>query len=232
MLDGPVYDVDGIQIWHADCAYVLPLIDPDEVGLLLTDPPYGIGMNTRPIATGRGIAKASKLWQRYGGWDKDYDAVINDHEGFDPTPLLAYRNLILFGGNYFADKLPPSSCWIVWDKKRQGTVSPGWNSADAELAWTSFTGGVKVFAHLWAGYKRDSELGQHVHPTQKPVALMRWIVDKWTEPGDLVLDPYMGSGPVARACADLGRRYIGVEIVEEYVDAAIGRLGQTAMVFD
>jgi len=82
---------------------------------------------------------------------------------------------------------------------------------------------------MWAGYKRDSELGHHVHPTQKPVALMRWILDKWTEPGDLVFDPYMGSGPIAQACHELGRRYIGVEIVEEYCQTAVNRLGQQTL---
>ncbi len=96
------------------------------------------------------------------------------------------------------------------------------------------TGRVQVFRHLWKGFLTDSEHQpqRRVHPTQKPVALMRWIIDKWTKPGDLVFDPYMGSGPVARACLDLGRRYIGVEIVEEYCQAAVDRVGQLALPLD
>jgi len=108
--------------------------------------------------------------------------------------------------------------------------------SDAELAWHNLGCGVDVYHHLWLGVHRDSEAGQKglrgVHPTQTPVALIRWIIDKWTDPDDLIFDPYMGSGPVARACADLGRRYIGVEIVEEYVNAAINRMGQMAMVLE
>jgi DNA modification methylase len=79
---------------------------------------------------------------------------------------------------------------------------------------------------MWTGAFRDSERNVKLHPTLKPVSLMRWIVDRWTQPGDLVLDPYMGSGPVAQACHDLGRRYIGVEIVEDYCRVAANRLAQ------
>ena len=220
----PVYDVDGITIYHADCADILPGIDPATVDLLLTDPPYGIGLETSTVHRNSG--------RNDSGYGKHYFPVVGDDEPFDPSPLLGFGAAVLFGANYYADSLPPSGCWVIWDKRRGGTVTPGWKGADCEMAWTTFDGGAKMYSHLWAGYKRDSEIHLHVHPTQKPVALMRWILEQWTEPGDLILDPYMGSGPVARACADLGRRYIGVEIVEEYVDAAIARLGQTAMVFD
>ena len=116
----------------------------------------------------------------------------------------------------------------MWDKRR-GMESTDVTLGEAELAWTNLGAGVRIFRHRWFGMVRETERKQHLHPTQKPVALMRWILDKWTEPGDLILDPYMGSGPIARACADIGRRYIGIEIVEEYVDTAIGRLGQMTL---
>ena len=213
MSDGPVYDVDGIQIWHADCKDVLPLIEPDDVGLLLTDPPYGISYQASPYWDGR--------------------TVTGDDEPFDPSTLLGYKRCVLWGGNHYAHSLPESSEWIVWDKRLQDSTDSGLRVPDAEMAWTNVTGRMRVFRYLWAGMMRPAgEKKQFIHPTQKPVALMRWILEQWTEPGDLVLDPYMGSGPVARACADLGRRYIGIELVEEYVNAAIGRLGQTAMQFD
>ncbi len=217
MLD-PVYDVDGITIYHADCADVLPDIDPKSVDLLLTDPPYGIRVNTDYTSRGHRKKVASV---------NNWPSVHGDTDLFDPTPLLPFGRLVLWGANNYADKLSPSPSWIVWDRDSGGS-----DTADAELAWTNLGGTVRKFRHLWNGVCRDSEIGFHVHPTQKPVALMRWIVEKWTEPGDLILDPYMGSGPVARACADLGRRYIGIEIVEEYVDAAINRLGQMALTLD
>ena len=203
----PVYDVDGIQIWHADCADVLPLIDPATVGLLLTDPPYGMNY------------ESSDLWERRG--------VEGDDEPFDPRPLLVYERCVIFGAEHFAALLPVSKGWIVWEKCNDSdSTDSGLKVPDCELAWTNVTGRHRAFNELWAGPLRRERF---LHPTQKSVNLMRWIVEQWTKPGDLVLDPYMGSGPVARACADLGRRYVGIEIVEEYVDAAIGRLGQLTL---
>jgi len=223
----PFFDSGGITIYHADCSDILPLVPTESVDLLLADPPYGMAYN--PETSGRISASLIESWQRYGGWAKDYAPIVGDDGPFDPAPLLAFGAVVLFGANYYADRLPPNGCWIVWDKKRGGTVTPGWNSSDAELAWTTFGGGVKVFQHLWAGYKRDSELGDHWHPTQKPVALMKWIIGRWTKPGDLVFDPYMGSGPIAQACHETGRRYIGVEIVEEYCETAVKRLAQQVL---
>ena len=210
----PVYDVDGITIYHADCADILPGIDPGSVDLLLTDPPYGINLDTD--------------YSKMSGSTRTYTRVEGDDNSFDPADLLPFGRCILFGANHYASRLPDSSGWIVWDK-RAGKQASNFMS-DAELAWcrgVAATGMVFVYRHMWKGAFRDSERGDRLHPTQKPVALMRWILEQWTEPGDLILDPYMGSGPIARACADLGRRYIGIEIVEEYVDAAINRLGQT-----
>jgi site-specific DNA-methyltransferase (adenine-specific) len=122
---------------------------------------------------------------------------------------------------------PDSPTWIAWDKR--GDQKPTL-FADVELAWTNLGGPAIRYRHWW-GVNRASERGFHVHPTQKPVALMRWIIDRWTEPGDLVLDPYMGSGPVAQACHELGRRYIGVELVEDYCKVAVSRLAQQTFDF-
>ncbi len=224
----PYYDVDGITIYHARCEDVLPSIDPASVDLLLTDPPYGINLDTR-FGTRTRNAKPrahSKSIDRGGvpARSIDHPRVYGDDKPFDPTPLLAYRRAVMFGANHFASRLPDSGSWIVWDRESGGS-----DTADAELAWTNLGGTVRTFRHLWNGVCRATEIGSHVHPTQKPVALMRWIVDKWTDPGDLVLDPYMGSGPVARACADLGRRYIGIEIVEDYCRVAVERLAQQTL---
>jgi site-specific DNA-methyltransferase (adenine-specific) len=109
----------------------------------------------------------------------------------------------------------------VWDRKSGDS-----NTADAELAWTNLGGTVRLYAHLWNGVLRDTEIGYHVHPTQKPVALMAWIIQRWTKPGDVILDPYMGSGPVLRAAKDNGRKAIGIEIEESYCEIAVKRLVQ------
>lgn len=214
----PYYDDgNGIVIYHGDCREVLPTIAPGSVDLVLTDPPYGVHERTDRASKGRGQLAPCN----------DFPAVVGDDEPFDPTFLLQFPRLILFGANHFADWLPPSPSWIVWDK-RDGI--PSNDNADCELAWSNVGGPARVYRHLWNGMIKASERDdRRVHPTQKPVALMRWILDRWTRPGDLVLDPYMGSGPVARACADMGRRYIGVEIVEAYCGAAVQRLQQSAM---
>lgn len=219
----PYYDDGRVSIYNADCADVLPTISPESVGLLLADPPYGIDFDTAYGARGRGV-KSGAL---------DHPQVHDDDRPYDPTPLLLFPRLVLFGANHYADKLPASGAWIVWDKldglvteKREQGFNDG---ADAELAWTNLGGTVRMYRHMWNGVLRRSEIGEHLHPTQKPVALMRWIIQRASSPGDLVLDPFMGSGPVARACADLGRRYIGIEISERYCRIAVDRLGQQVL---
>ena len=213
----PYYDRDGIVIYHARCEDVLPSIDPADVDLLLTDPPYGINLNT-DTATRFGAKKfPGKVRERVHG----------DSESFDPATLLNYPRAVLFGANHYASKLPDTTSWIVWNRESGDS-----NTADAELAWTNLGGTVRMFSHLWNGLCRQSEIGYHVHPTQKPVALMRWIIDRWTKPGDLVLDPYMGSGPVAQACHELGRRYIVIELVEDYCAIAVSRLSQQTLALE
>ena len=226
----PYYDADGITIYHGDCADVLPLVDPDTVDLLLTDPPYGINLNTDYDGRGRGLASPNSTHvarTKRKAKANTFPPVAGDDEPFDPSPLLEFRRVVLWGANNYARHLPDSPSWIVWNRQSGGSAT-----ADAELAFTNLGGTVRMFTYLWNGCARAGEKETHgLHPTQKPTALMRWIVDRWTEPGDLVLDPYMGSGPVAQACRDLGRRYIGCELVEEYCKVAVDRLAQGVLDF-
>jgi site-specific DNA-methyltransferase (adenine-specific) len=217
----PYYDRDGITIHHADCRDVLPTIDPASVDLLLTDPPYGMGWDTD--YNGRGMGALAQA--------QTYAPVAGDDTPFDPAPLLRYPRLVLFGANHYADRLPTSAGWLIWDKSGNGRHVN--DLSDAELAWTNVTGAVRTYNHLWKGMLKDSERDAvRVHPTQKPVALMAWVLNRWTKPGDLILDPYMGSGPIARAAQLLGRRYIGIELVEDYCKAAVNRLAQPSMFTD
>jgi len=207
----PIYDRDGITIYNADCRDVLPHIDPSSVGLLLTDPPYGMAYTPQ---------RQSRL--RWAGV-----TVEGDSEPFDPRPLLRYPRCVLWGANWYAQHLPPSGGWIVWDKKPEGKRR-GFISSDVELAWSNVAGRTFKAVWQWDGAQRDGN-EPFLHPTQKPVGLMAWIIEEFTRPGDLILDPYMGSGPVAAAAYRLGRRYIGVEIVPEYCQIAINRLAQPAL---
>lgn len=222
-LPEPYYQDDAVTIYHGDCREILPEIA--DVDLLLTDPPYGVSERTDRASKGRGnLARAN-----------DFAPVHGDDKPFDPAHLTAFPRAVLFGANYYADQLPPSASWLVWDKL-DGLVTErrvvGFDdNADVELAWTNLGGPARIVSHRWKGMVKGSERGEsRVHPTQKPVALMAQIVAWKTEPGALVLDPYMGSGSTLRAAKDLGRRAIGIEIGERYCEIAARRMGQE--VFD
>jgi len=126
-----------------------------------------------------------------------------------------YPNAIHFwwGANNYAHILPPSTCWIVWDKENTG------NFADAELAWSNHKSAVRIFKHMWNGLMKDSERGvRRVHPTQKPIALAAWAFEKYGSAGDVILDPFLGSGPSLKAAETMGRTVIGFELSPHYID--------------
>lgn len=220
----PYYDEGGITLYHARCEDVLPQLAAAAIDLVLTDPPYGIGLQAD-------YAESYGVELKLSAERKRHAPVYGDDTPFDPSPLLSYGRVFLFGANYYRHTLPldPSGGWLVWDKVCSNDVRrlPGWS--DGELAWSNCFKGVRIFRHAWNGFSRSSENSFHVHPTQKPVALMRWILERWTVPGDTILDPYMGTGPVAQACKETGRRYIGIEVERQYVDVAVSRLQQEVL---
>ena len=216
----PYYDRGGITIYCGDCRGILPAVDTSEVELVCTDPPYGIGI-VRPDGKMGGTSRNLKRWA--GQINPTYSPIHGDDEPIDPRPLLEIGTQHIFwGGNYISDKLPPSAAWLVWHKRINNQQN---DYADCELAWTDLSGPARVFQHMWMGMLRDSEQGIHHHPTQKPVALMNWCLNVAGGSG-LVLDPYMGSGPVIEAAKLHGRRAIGIEIEEKYCEIAARRLAQ------
>lgn len=209
----PYYSDDLVTIYHGDARELDIAAD-----LVLTDPPYGVNLNTSYASAKRGSLTAAH----------DYPPVHGDDKPFDPSWLLRYRALVLWGANYYADRLPASGQWLVWDK-RDGV---GYNDqADAELAWTRGTGGTvpRLFVHRWNGMLKASERDERrLHPTQKPVALMRWCLGFFPD-ATTVLDPYMGSGSTLVAAKDLGRKAIGIEIEEAYCERAAQRCSQEVL---
>lgn len=209
----PYYEHGGITIYHGDCREIASGLDFG--GLVLTDPPYGIDHPTDYKSRGRaGLAPCH-----------DYPKVHGDKEPFDPTWLLTIGSArILWGGNWYADKLPAMGGWLVWDKERPDDL----DQATCELAWTDCVKGVRRLRWLWNGaIRRGGEA--LVHPTQKPAALMRWCLSfPWTDHGS-ILDPYMGSGPTLVAAKDMGRKAIGIEIEERYCAIAAQRLEQEVL---
>ena len=195
---------------NGDCLEYMKSLPEKGIDCIVTDPPYGISVevvgnnderwNAPPVAEKEVIE-----------WDKE---IVPE---FIPLALLISKNQVIFGGNYYAHLLPASKSWIVWDKLASGGFS------DCELAWTSHDKGVRKFTYLWNGFKKQKPEKRY-HPTQKPLSLMLWVIENYTKPGDLVLDPFMGSGTTGAACIQLGRRFIGIERKAEYFQVAESRL--------
>jgi site-specific DNA-methyltransferase (adenine-specific)/modification methylase len=159
---------------------------------------------------------------------KDFAPVHGDNQPFDPTHLLVYKRLILFGANYYADKLPITPSWLVWDKLNglSGKRTVGFNdNADCELAWTSLDGPARIFRHRWMGTMKETEIGERrIHPTQKPVRLLRRIIE-WRAPSPShIFDPYAGSGSTIIAALEEGCTVTAVEIVSDYCASIVERI--------
>lgn len=210
---------DRISIHLGDCRDVLPVV----CDAVVTDPPYGMAHpcnyrtrrgNSSPLREGKPIWK--------NGRRNDWDNVAGDDKPFDPEWILAMdKPTVLWGGNWFANKLPAVSGWLVWDKDRPDEL----DQATCELAWTNCVKGVRRFKHLWNGFQKASEQGESLHPTQKPVALFSWTLNlRWLAGVQTVFDPYMGSAPCGIACHRAGKRYIGCEINPQHYATARERL--------
>jgi len=213
----PFYQRDGITIYHGDQGEILPqLVNVDTV---ITDPPYGIRYK-------RG--KRNNADYAGGIYGKDWDYIEGDDKPFDPSHLIDYPRSILWGANNYAHLLPPVRGWLVWDKTRGGKTSKDYDMSQADLAWTNLPIKIQIFEHLWDGFKRASEVGEHLHPTQKPVALMKWCIEK-AKPQGVIVDPYFGSGSLLVAARDLGFRAIGIEAEIEYCRVAVSRLAQQTL---
>lgn len=203
---------ERFRVLHGDCRELLKTLE-ETPHACVTDPPYGIDYN--PSGGAGGFAQRGH-----------YRPVIGDTEPFDPSLLLHFPVVALFGANHYAHLLPPSSSWFVWDK-RDGC---GTNSfADCELIWSNLGGPARLYHHFWMGALKDSERGEaRLHPTQKPVKLMRWVLEQLNlSENALVIDPYCGIGSTGVACLQLGLRFIGIEIDEQYACLATDRLQRT-----
>ena len=211
----PYYEHAGITIFLGDCRDVLPTLVP--VDLVLTDPPYGIALDTTNTKYRNGVGRPE---------------VPGDNLPFDPALVLSLGvPTIMWGGNCFASRPPDFPGWLCWNKTvRDGA---GIRQADMELAWTNFVRRSRAKQHLWIGAYRDSESGERAqHPTQKPIALMAWcikVADEYLS-AQTILDPFMGSGTTLRAAKDLGRKAIGIEIEEKYCFIAAERLRQEVLI--
>lgn len=201
-----------VTLYHGDCLELLPIA----ADAVVSDPPYGIGVVAKDNTQERQVSFAG------GVYSNRWSPVIGDDKPFDPTPWLFAKCVVLWGANNFANSLPSSPSWLVWDKQ----IPEGYHKSKIELAWMRGAGRMSfIKTHLWHGLCRETEVGEHLHPTQKPVALMEWTIEKAKVPeGATVLDPYMGSGTTGVACVRTGRNFVGVEKDEQYFKIAVERI--------
>ena len=194
---------DDVTLHLGDCREILPALPP--VDAVVTDPPYGIGRGGKPKSSS---SHGGHKGYEDRGWDSQRPAAAIFDLILKAAPLT-----IIWGGNYFADLLPPTSKWLSWDKGQRI------DQADAELAWTSLEGAHRVFTLNRAEINRDGA----VHPTQKPVKLMEWSLCQIDAFG-VVLDPFMGSGSTGVACVRRGCGFVGIERDPSYFDIASRRI--------
>ena len=198
--------IGDATLYLGDCMEVLPTLG--KVDAVITDPPYGINENSKKVAS-RGKLAAPKDYGDFD-WDKapPPDALIElirtkgQHQAF-------------FGGNYFT--LPPTSCWLVWDKLNGDN-----DFADCELAWTNWPKAVRRLQWRWNGMIRQGN-EERYHPTQKPLEVMKWVIELCPK-SEAILDPFMGSGTTGVAAIQLGRKFIGIEREPKYFDIACERI--------
>lgn len=207
---------DKITITNEDNMELMARYPDNYFELAIVDPPYGIGEDG---AKNHSRSKATKA-KMYTA--KNWDSSAPPKEYFDEL-LRVSKNTIIWGANHFIENIPNqnSPSWIVWDKQNGDN-----DFADCELAWTNHKMAVRKFEFRWAGMLQGDMKNKEIriHPTQKPVALYKWILDKYAKQGDKILDTHLGSGSIAIACHDYGFELTACELDKEYYDKAIERI--------
>lgn len=193
--------IGAATLWLGDCREILPTIG--KVDAVVTDPPYGLGDKLD------GAGASSEWGLLYGEGAPAWDREVSDAL---PLAIAAGDHAIVWGGNYY--DLPPRRCWLIWDKMQEHT------SGHAELAWTTLDKPVRTFRYARAQLAGEGK----VHPTQKPLPLMKWCISHLPDSVSIILDPYLGSGTTGVAAVQMGRKFIGIEREPKYFDIACKRI--------
>jgi site-specific DNA-methyltransferase (adenine-specific) len=204
------------MITNEDNMILMARYEDNHFDLAIVDPPYGIGEGNRK----RENTKSDK-------WNNPTKKTHNPKLWDNSVPPLEYfeelkrvsKNQIVWGGNYFIDKIKkPSMGWVFWDKKNGDS-----DFSDGELAYTSFKKGLRKFEWLWNGFQKQRH-EERIHPTQKPVKLYEWLLINYAKEGDKILDTHLGSGSIAIACHNLGYDLTACELDTEYYEKAMERI--------
>lgn len=195
--------------------------------LAIVDPPYGIGWDGEKLSMSAGERKDGTRRKDSSWRAKNYEKKYKDKKWDDKAPQIEYfselfrvsKNQIIWGGNYF--DLPRTGGWIIWDKKKPEDFS----LSQGEMAWYSMGQSLRFFRWLWHGYGQEvGEKEERIHPTQKPVALYKWLLSKYAKPGQKILDTHLGSGSHAIACIDLGFDLWACEKDKDYFNDSMKRI--------
>ena len=221
---------DKITITNEDNMLLMSRFPDNHFDLAIVDPPYGIGASKQTKSSFKMKGRKNSVIKRSDLKSKEWDNEIPNKEYFNELFRVS-KNQIIWGGNYFP--LPLINSWIVWNKLQVLETR-----SDGELAWTSFKRPLKIVPLLQDGFKRGQNIGynqpviynvpfsgkQTIHPTQKPVALYKWLLDKYAKSNDKILDTHLGSGSIAIACHDYGFDLTACELDKEYFDKAMERI--------
>ena len=201
------------KIINDDCMNIITKVPDKFFDLAIVDPPYGIGAD-KFFKNFKGYRK-SKNCSYKNFTEKNWDNCIPDQKYFTELFRIS-KNQIIWGGNYFIEYLKNTSCFIILDKKNRGT-----SFADAELAWTSFKTRVRTFSYSMNNlYAKENK----IHPTQKPIALYRWILQNYAKENDKIIDTHSGSGSLAIACLLENFDFLAIEKDKHYYQKSVKRL--------
>jgi site-specific DNA-methyltransferase (adenine-specific) len=200
---------DKIELTNEDNMLLMSRYPDNYFELAIVDPPYGIGIDGQKKSVNKN-PKHNRKEHAQKNWDK----AIPEKSYFDELKRVS-KNQIIWGGNYFTEFLKPTKAWIFWYKGQNDLTM-----SDGEMAWTSFD---KV--------TRQIEINRNVlrfqdtfHPTEKPIDLYKWLLDKYAKDGDKILDTHLGSGSIAIACHEYGFELTACELDTEYFDKAVQRI--------
>lgn len=200
---------------NGDCMEYMKTMPDKYVDLCICDPPYGINLIGANVYKNKSDSNTV--------FNTEWDKSIPDKAYFEELMRVS-KEQIIWGGNHFLNYLGYCKAPIIWDKLNGDSPY-----ADGEMAWTSngLPRNLKIWKHQWCGAFKDSERGaEKIHPTQKPVALYKWLLKNYAKQGDKILDTHVGSASSLIACYDMGFDYIGFEIDEEYYNAAQKRIAE------
>lgn len=212
------------KVINADCLEVMRLLDPEQIGAVLIDAPY---RKYNSHHNNNLVGEWAK-WRR----NTNFAPIMGNDNIWDPVPWIPWiekTKVIMWGGNFFCDRLPASRSWLVWDK--QEGLTPAKYQDDCELAWTNLQGPMRLYHHLWRGICRKGRenisIAAKLHPNQKPVDLAKWTIKQCELPtGSVIFDPYSGSGAFSVAAVEMGYSFIAVDLDPQWIPIIESRISQ------